>query len=194
MNGTSHSASITPDKSINLRIGSAGEPRAKRIMPPMVGVIGGKSVQIDGEGNEKPYVKGEDPIFDQQFQKVECSRGHPVRRDRRATNLCDVCGMEGTFYRCASGCEFDLCGACYKEAEPGRPCIQRCTMFKPGTLFAAARLPWFGFGTDPAAAKQIEIKRRVVIKQDDMQMKPAKTYIASGLGWHDKKAKRTLQR
>ncbi|GAB5368092.1 hypothetical protein AAMO2058_001288500, partial [Amorphochlora amoebiformis] len=35
--------------------------------------------------------------------------------DGRATNYCDVCRATGTAYRCANGCDWDMCSNCWKK-------------------------------------------------------------------------------
>lgn len=42
-----------------------------------------------------------------------CPKGHNLRRDARPLNFCDMCRVTGTTMRCASGCDWDLCQACW---------------------------------------------------------------------------------
>lgn len=42
-----------------------------------------------------------------------CREGHALERNPLPRNICDVCDATGTEYRCASGCDWDMCGPCY---------------------------------------------------------------------------------
>eukprot|EP00932_Pfiesteria_piscicida_P001189 SRR837773.1116.p1 GENE.SRR837773.1116~~SRR837773.1116.p1 ORF type:complete len:377 (-),score=177.73 SRR837773.1116:62-1027(-) len=49
---------------------------------------------------------------------VQCKKGHRVEEVKLTTrHLCDVCGKSGTMYQCSSGCVYDMCKVCYKEAK-----------------------------------------------------------------------------
>ena len=44
---------------------------------------------------------------------------HPLRRSTRRLNHCDVCGGVSTAWRCASGCDFDVCAGCFANVNGG---------------------------------------------------------------------------
>lgn len=44
---------------------------------------------------------------------LQCREGHALQPSFRARHFCDVCGTEGTHYRCAKGCDYDACRKCY---------------------------------------------------------------------------------
>ena len=48
---------------------------------------------------------------------LKCSRGHKMSSDTRSRNFCDVCGNTGTHFRCAEGCDYDICMACADKAD-----------------------------------------------------------------------------
>jgi hypothetical protein len=55
----------------------------------------------------------------QQAAEKRCSAGHLFGpRNPLARNRCDECGSIGTAYRCDSGCDWDLCEACYGGHPP----------------------------------------------------------------------------
>lgn len=51
----------------------------------------------------------------------KCSKGHQMVPDSRDTNLCDSCEQRGTLFRCASGCDYDLCSLCISGPGPLPP-------------------------------------------------------------------------
>jgi len=57
--------------------------------------------------------KGEKPP-----KHVQCKKVHRLEEVKLASrHLCDVCGKSGTCYACTSGCPYDMCKVCYKEAK-----------------------------------------------------------------------------
>lgn len=46
---------------------------------------------------------------------------HPLVRTASDRHVCDLCESPGTAYRCARGCDFDLCKTCFSLAEPQSP-------------------------------------------------------------------------
>eukprot|EP00939_MAST-03C_sp_MAST-3C-sp1_P004703 g4703.t1 len=48
-----------------------------------------------------------------------CNRG--MKRDERASHVCDICGAKSTSFRCVSGCDFDVCRKCWNKAPKSKP-------------------------------------------------------------------------
>ena len=53
---------------------------------------------------------------------MRCTRGHRLEFCPLASNVCDVCRSNGvrksgTAYRCAGGCDYDVCEDCWEKVE-----------------------------------------------------------------------------
>jgi len=52
-----------------------------------------------------------DESSDEEDQARVCPQGHPMAKDDRSANFCDMCGGEGTAFRCDE-CDYDVCQEC----------------------------------------------------------------------------------
>lgn len=70
---------------------------------------------------------------------------HPLMGRSSATAMCDICSAIGTAYKCAAGCDWDICTRCFQSAATTTPSPPPSAGVHAPPSAAAAQLLAMGF-------------------------------------------------
>jgi len=75
----------------------------------------GKEAKLaNGDAQEKERAQSVAAVHDRIWLPQHSQ--HALVPSRHARNLCDLCGAQGTDFRCSAGCDYDACASCCEAA------------------------------------------------------------------------------